>query len=878
MFEWTKTLPYSQKWGTAQSGWVYAGQMRYGGRHGFGALATAGGELYEGQFNEDKKHGFGVRLVGNKDLFLEEHNDGECRMSYNPLLHEGFTVHVEASLNRLRWSAVKFCLSWQNGVASITLMDKMSGSLLGSKIIISDVMSLKVGDPITHSFILQYTDSENLKKTMEIQAGSDATFRLLFLALRIAIYEYRVGQPLRKPVNADWFKDLSGDDPGRLLGRFVRGSEGLDERFFQKVRESVARADAEHRKAFNFTCLTYVKMAVSVSSYLHTVWAVDREDTFQVTCQEFADPDQWLQDQSTNSFQEDEEGSSANATKEVVTEVLLDRTIVFLRRCDSLIASRMEQAEQKKGQMLAANDKSAAKIHEARLSLLQAKQRWASESVPILEQGAEFVHYGLLSCFAHLSFNLAEIVAATAIGEDPIKTPSPSSGKSPDSTTRSAPPPAASEEQENSTSARTKYVANDLTHGIMMRRSAITTAMLVQSRRQREMVDLEYAEAEKLLKDAKCQLEQSQAAQRAITLEMKQRAEIAEAENAKLQKLYAQAMMELHEQIAINEHLLRLNEGLKQRTIQTLRKRLERLLLRNALGLWRENVRLMSTVRSVLRKVKNFKLWRAWETWNEATEHGKKVRAIIMRSLGRWKNQSLMSAWDLWNYQIPRNNLEYQTEKRLMTEEQLGQLVQDHQGLLARLLKAEDELQRHRDRLTFLNTKSHAAAEHLLMRLMKRGLMMSFDRWRENSCDIRRHMIIIFKIKARWRYRFLIFTFQKWFQEMHEDKRRLRIIYIVKVRWTKQMLRRSWQCLGVSCGVLPGYWKDVHQKWGLLASRSCGAEGELKAYQIFDESLRVNIGHLNGLFSEETPVVKSKKAKSARYPLATETHNHLAKW
>ena len=52
-----------------------------------------------------------------------------------------------------------------------------------------------------------------------------------------------------------------------------------------------------------------------------------------------------------------------------------------------------------------------------------------------------------------------------------------------------------------------------MSHSIMMRRSAITTAMLLQSRRQREIVDLEYAEAEKLLKDAKGQLEQSQAAQ-----------------------------------------------------------------------------------------------------------------------------------------------------------------------------------------------------------------------------------------------------------------------------------------------------------------------------------------------------------------------------
>ncbi|MFN9900263.1 MAG: hypothetical protein ACK55Z_16030, partial [bacterium] len=61
------------------------------------------------------------------------------------------------------------------------------------------------------------------------------------------MHEHRVGKPLRAPIDADWFKDLTGQDPSKLLGRFVRGSEGLDERFFQKVRESVSRAEHEHR-------------------------------------------------------------------------------------------------------------------------------------------------------------------------------------------------------------------------------------------------------------------------------------------------------------------------------------------------------------------------------------------------------------------------------------------------------------------------------------------------------------------------------------------------------------------------------------------------------------------------------------------------------
>jgi len=428
-FEWCKTTPYSQKWGTAKSGFVYAGQLRYGGKHGFGALATPDGELYEGQFNEDKKHGFGVRMVQDQQIWLEAWDDGECRMRYCPMLREGLTVHVEASLNRLRWSAAKLSISWINGVASVTLLDKMTGSLLGSRVMIPDVLSLKIGDPITHSFILQYTDNKLVKRTLEIQAGSDASFRLIFLALRLLIYEHRVSKPLSAPINAEWFKGLCGQDPSKLLGRFVRGSEGLDERFFQKVRESVSRADNEHRKAFYFTCLSYVKTTIAASAHLHKVWGVGRDDIFQVSYNEFADPDQWLEDQSGNSSSVLASPSSNSPFKreetkdlydESVTEVLMDRVIVFLRRCDSLITGKIESAEQKRDAANASNDAGAAKLHETRLVSLRAMQTWASEAVPILEQAAEYVHYNLSSCFSHLCFTSAEIADAATADEDKV--------------------------------------------------------------------------------------------------------------------------------------------------------------------------------------------------------------------------------------------------------------------------------------------------------------------------------------------------------------------------------------------------------------------------------------------------------------------------
>ena len=833
-FEWCKTSPYSQKWATATSGWVYAGQMRYGGRHGFGALATSDGELYEGHFHEDKKHGFGVRMVRNRALWLEAYDEGECRMSYSPIEREGLTVHVEASLNRLRWSAVKLSLSWQNGVASITLLDKMTGAPLGSRIMIPDVISLKIGDPITHSFILQYTDNERVKKTLEIQAGSDAAFRLIFLALRLVIHEHRVGQPLKAPFDAEWFKELSGQDPSKLLGRFVRGSEGLDERFFQKVRESVSRAESEHRKAFYYSCLSYVKMTISASAHLHKVWGISRDDTFQVTYQEFADPDEWLLEQSGTGKSAMSSPASLSPwragaewgddiSEETVTEVLWDRTIVFLRRCDSLIAGQMEMADQKRASAEHSNDKGAARTHEVRISHLEAKQRWASETVQILEQGAEFVHNALASCFAHLSFSPSEVAdAASAV--DSLATPKAemsadrSVTMSPQGTNGSVSPG----ESGGKSPSRTKYAAHDMSHSIMMRRSAITTAMLLQSRRQREIVDLEYAEAERLLKDAKSQLEQSQAAQRAITLEMKQRAETSEGECSRLQRLYAQATAEAQAASARYEREQFLHDEFSNRAIALTRSRLEAHHKRDVLRAWhfrakrgvhmiytaqktilrwfRFNLtrafltwqhakdtrkRLTAKARSTILKMANSQLYSAWHTWIDMAQRATRLRDIGRRVISRWRNMLLTEAFDVWNHQLPSRNLAFQVEKRLSTEVQLAQLLQDHQDLLARLLKAEEELQQHRDRVAFLSGKSQRAAQSVLSKWLKLPMTKCFHKWCAWVHRGLNNKVKFTKVVSRWAGMTKDVTFALW---------RDATVYETKLAKAARKIMTRWFC------------------------------------------------------------------------------------
>lgn len=79
-FSWGKCRPFSAFWKAARVGWVYAGQFKFGGRHGVGAEATQDGWLYEGQFQDDLRNGFGVTITGGgRQAFAQVWETGELR-------------------------------------------------------------------------------------------------------------------------------------------------------------------------------------------------------------------------------------------------------------------------------------------------------------------------------------------------------------------------------------------------------------------------------------------------------------------------------------------------------------------------------------------------------------------------------------------------------------------------------------------------------------------------------------------------------------------------------------------------------------------------------------------------------------------------------
>ena len=79
-FSWGKCRPFSAFWKAAKVGWVYAGQFKFGGRHGVGAEAMKDGSLYEGQFQDDLKNGFGVTITGGgRKALAQVWETGELR-------------------------------------------------------------------------------------------------------------------------------------------------------------------------------------------------------------------------------------------------------------------------------------------------------------------------------------------------------------------------------------------------------------------------------------------------------------------------------------------------------------------------------------------------------------------------------------------------------------------------------------------------------------------------------------------------------------------------------------------------------------------------------------------------------------------------------
>ena len=737
---WWSTLPYSQKWASERAGWVYAGQMRLGVRHGFGALAS-GSELYEGQFNEDKRHGFGVRMVRDQELWFETYDNDVCRMQYSPLRHDDLAVSVEASLNRISWSKATLLLSWQNDSASITVVDNKTTLPIGARAMISDILSLKIGDPVTPSFILQYRDHSgsidggSVKRTLEIQAGSEATFRLIFLALRLAIHEHRVGHPLSAPCGAEWFKNLNGaasgcDDaqgPGKLLGRFVRGSEGIDERFFKKVRECVAKADDEHRAAFYHSCLSYTQMTISASAHWHTLGGVGH-DTFP----EIEDLCQWLKVQSDKTFTPDE----------TVSQIMMDRMRVILIQYMTLVDSKIQLDEQKLASAEASNDQGFGKMCEARVLALGTKKAWASELISVLEQSTKYIERGL-SSFAHLRFTSSSVDDATVsdhadsslsdaeISTTPIHslvvTPtaekttyqseaqssiaeSLSIERSPASIACVSPRGARARSLELSSSpSQRRYSVQDMSYSVMMTRSTIKTAKLLHCRRQREALSLDYEEAETLLSDAKGQMDQWLAAQKVVTIELRKRAELAEAELSRIQEVHEQNVTQMEEVMDFNENLLQRYARFRERTIAALASDVSRRCQRLAVLQWHCSVR-----------------------------HGKRMVCVAQKIVTRWIRIHVSGAFArLQYYAMDKKQLAAKAHSivfkraNLALRNFLWNWVREVEDsiVIARLKKADSDLEYQQNRVAYLSGKAQVAAQCVLQKWIKRPNTRCFNKW-----------------------------------------------------------------------------------------------------------------------------------------------------
>ncbi len=299
-FPWASHPPYSERWLQAQGGWVYAGQWKFGGRHGLGAILQHTGDLYEGQFQHGRLHGFGVRMSPKNEVCAEVWEHGECKMQFAPASREAVDIQVDVSFDRLRWTPGRIHIVWPtraqtatashaqqangqrspenkakhgenhacvvqagqtkeaNKAASVDeITIRFTRSFASTHTVVGDikardVVSLRIGDPITHSFVLQYmadTSGEDansadsatasrtsphgasrsagqrdprsmhspasrvnsrVKKSVEVQVGKEAYFRLLFLVLRLAIHEAKTGRNIAalKSITPNWFMEV----------------------------------------------------------------------------------------------------------------------------------------------------------------------------------------------------------------------------------------------------------------------------------------------------------------------------------------------------------------------------------------------------------------------------------------------------------------------------------------------------------------------------------------------------------------------------------------------------------------------------------------------------------------------------------------------
>lgn len=777
-FSWCGFAIYAERWQSASAGWAYLGQFKHGGRHGFGAIAKSNGELFEGQFQADKTHGFGIRLVGSEELWLESWDQGEKKLSYNPGHTKPLMVPVEVSLNRLRWSSAKMTLNRAHGEMGGTLSfsNKSTGQTMGTTIEMKEIQTLKVGDPITHSFIIQYKQDDGLKKVVEVQAGSDSTFRLVFLALRFAVQQVKSGVEVEPPFNVFWFKKYLQPLNSTEHGRFIRGSQGIDERFLQKVRFCVGKAEKQHLDAFNACTSAHLSNARSLSDDMVASMGMsdmdalvvhqyemppppETGDAFDRTLSSLTEADSFAPTSSSGHSELSQSkphfsqsfGQSFKTLKLsdtdtyfAVTEEVLNKVLFFLKRVLPIMQSNLDTYTQRRDLAKENNDTPRAELQESRRAMLADRIMYVEVVVPILEQSCFHTRHRIRHCWGLYIPSEEEVreamealkrVRRVRSAED-ADDPSPISRRSPITRSGSASPMRYTPGQEGEEDGEGSPSSQDgaAAPGFILKRSAITTALLLQSKRQRETLNAEYAEAEKLLKGAKIQFETTQAQQRVKTQELQTRLEAVqdEAEAERREKEQEREQKEAASLLAAR--LGRSTEAFKAALFRTEKRLTDRQAVREALAGWEQYARSMRAMRrvtdtlarrqtSVLALVPFMGSWAetareagrlsrvCWmlvgrgekraltescRAWRHHTKRDQAHKLAAAKIVQRWRKMELAAAWASWDEQVPTHNL--------LT--QCTQLVGRNEALQLQSERDREEMEKLRRQVTHLTRRN----------------------------------------------------------------------------------------------------------------------------------------------------------------------------
>jgi hypothetical protein len=249
---------------------------------------------------------------------------------------------------------------------------------------------------------------------------------------------------------------------------------------------------------------------------------------------------------------------------------------------------------------------------------------------------------------------------------------------------------------------------------------------------------LQYAKAGKILKDAQNAMEQSLAAHRAATLEMQQRAETAEAEVEVLKAQLAEMLRRLSGQ---NELQHQQKEGGAE---------VER------------------------------------EREREREKQDSKKREEAEEALLKSKKEAEAAAEKAASEKAAAEIAD--AEKAAHAKAELDAARGLAKELMAELNELNQRMVFMEEHVVFQNGKAQGIAERLLMRLMMRGPMMCFNKWRDNAKKQRIMRTQVQKVKARWYRQKESAAWNTWRQVVQVTRRHSAILK----RWKNRRILPAW--------------------------------------------------------------------------------------